>query len=244
MKRLLIISVIIIISVSCRKENRWDCFKGAGDIVTEERYTEEFTVLEIYDIFNIYITSDTVHKVILEGGKNLLSSVTTDISGNRLVIHNNNKCNWVRDYNKIVNLYISVASLKEIYMYGGSSVNTLDQLNTDTLEINVWSAVSFFDLDLNCDASFFKVHAGTGTFRLRGNTDFSYIWSHGTGHLFADSFYSSETMIYNISTGDCHVNASDKLIVFITSTGNIYYTGDPEIEIREISSTGELIHKN
>ena len=73
-----------------------DCFKSTGKIVDEYRAVQQFNEIQVMNNINLFITYDTIQEIRVEAGKNLVNLIKTDVNNNRLIIKNNNKCNWIR----------------------------------------------------------------------------------------------------------------------------------------------------
>src|SRR3954470_838525 len=110
--------VLGMVLASCKKENLFDCFKSTGAIVTERRSIESFTETIIYDNVNVIIVQDSLTYLEVNAGENLLPLINTEIRGGKLIIENNNKCNWVRDFSVPVNVYMHVPHLRILDTYG------------------------------------------------------------------------------------------------------------------------------
>ena len=188
-------STILLISIlsACNKENQFDCFKSTGKIINSERQLNDFKELEIDDVFNVFIAKDTINKIIIEGGKNLLPLIITEVKDGKLYIKNNNKCNWVRSYKKELNIFLYTQSLEHIFLYGESKIMSYDTLDIEVFTIDNWSRASKIELTINCSSSHLNIHGGTGSYTLKGISGVSYIYSHGTGHVFADNLKTGYT---------------------------------------------------
>jgi len=229
--------------VSCEKEHLCDCFKSTGKNDKIKKNLSEFNEIEVNDMFNVYITQDTTNTIIIEGGKNLIPYIDTEISNNRLVIQNKNKCNWVRSYKKELNIYIHAKTPDFIYLKGESNIYSTNTINADSINIDVRAGASKVDLDINSRASSIVVHAGTGDFTLRGNTKNNFIYSNGNSYIFTDNLECNYSFLSNTSTGDCYVNVSGELYVGKISHGNVYYKGNPsKVTVKEYLSTGKVIN--
>ena len=226
---------------SCKKENMFDCFKGTGDIISKKIELAEFQTLYIEDKFDVNIFHDSIDFIEISAGENLIPSIIVENKNGTLSIRNDNKCNWTRSYRKLISLDVHTQNLNKIEIYGPSDIFFHDTLSVDTFYIDIRTGASSVYAKLDCNASYFRVHSGTGTFKLEGHTQFNYVYSIGYGFVYSHNFIATNCQVINNSTGDCFVYASDKLQVEYNSVGNIYYYGNPEtIEILE-QSTGKIL---
>ena len=101
---LAVLLIYMLLNEGCKKAGVCDCFKGTGEISTEERQLPTFTSVYVEDNVNLIFVEDTVQKVIVEAGKNLLKNIKTEMIGDQLQIRNINKCNFVRKYDIPINV--------------------------------------------------------------------------------------------------------------------------------------------
>lgn len=242
-KFLPILIAVLLSASSCNKEGGCDCLKSTGDDTSLEQSLPDFKTIRIYDLFQVYLTEDTVNKILLKGGENILPFISYEISNDTLVLKNDNRCNWVRSYKRKIYAYISIKSLKEVILNGESDVFSIGTLHSDTLFINVWAGIASGDLALDCEAFHLNLHASTGTYHLKGNVSFNYIYSVGNSYVYADSLKTSHAYITNRSTGDCYINANTWIDALIDGTGNVYYSGSAgTILLKQLGGTGNLIY--
>ncbi len=229
--------IILVISTSCN-----DALFDAGDIISKDYALDEFNEIYINDIFDVCLIQDTVCKLQIEGGSNLLPNIDFKVTNNKFYIENNNSAQWSRNYERI-KIYISVKEIKFLRVDESANVKTIDTLITPKL--TVWSINDYADISINvkCD-NFYIVNEGTsgGYFTIKGETINSGIWARGSCIIDAIDFLSEKTVIKNESIGNCYINASNILNVEILRSGDIYYKGNPEtINYLPDNTKGQLI---
>jgi len=223
---------------SCNLEN---CYQATGGETIEIRQLSDFNEIEINDVFDIYLQQDTVNEIKIICGENLIPQISTKVSDKKLVLSNNNICNWTRSFKNKIEVTISFISIKYLLLNGECNIFSNDTLFGNKILIDNYSGVSSMQLSLNYDTIHFSLHSGTGDFILNGSTNIAYYYNHGTGYLFSQELVCSKIFITNSSTGDCYVNATNSLFVSIIGNGDIYYKGNPEINFGEMTSGGKLI---
>ena len=236
-----IIILLVIIQYSCEK-NSPGCFVSKGKIIKEQRPLTEFNNIRITDIFDLVLVQDSLNNIVLEGGKNLLPNVTTDIKNDTLIINNSTKCCWLRDYDKI-KLYIHFTNIEHLVTYDPVSVISYDTVRSEHFEYYAIGEIGEADLILNCNYfRFDDSHNTLGHFKFRGKTDYSRFYINYGSSLYADSLISIKTDILYQTIGDIYVHVKEHLRVWIWGPGNVYYSGDPDlVETVEKRSTGTLI---
>lgn len=231
--------IILVFLSSCN-----DALFDAGDIISKDYALDEFNEIYINDIFDVCLIQDTVCKLQIEGGDNLLPNIDFEVTDNKFYIENNNSAQWSRNYERI-KLYISVKEIRFLRVNESANVKTIDTLITPKL--TVWSINDYADISINvkCD-NFYIVNEGTsgGYFTIKGETINSGIWARGSCIIDAIDFLSEKTVIKNESIGDCSIHVNKKLSVEILRSGNIYYKGNPQIEIETPEYYNQLIKIN
>lgn len=231
--------LLIITIISCTKHNA--AFKTTGKIIKEHRLLSDFNEIELNNIFNVYITNDTINKITLEGGTNLLPFIKTEVNNNTLTIKDNNKCNWLRSYKKETNLYISAKSLSSLIINGECNVYSTDTIKCNEFSVVVFSGIAKVDLTVNNAITHLTVHAGTGDYTLRGKTNYAYLYSFGTCYFWAKELNADNIYVTNKSTGNDYIFANNEIRGEINGSGNIYYSGNPQtVDIKQ-TSTGRVI---
>lgn len=225
---------------SCKKENLGDCFKSTGSIEEEERSIGAFTHIELHDRINLYVNYGSERKLKVRAGENLHEFIRTNIEGNRLVIENDNKCNWVRSFKKEIDVFLSTPNINEITYYGSGELRFQNTFITDTLLINLWEASG--DLFVNVDATYveLKTHTGVGTISCIGEADELVAFVGGNGFVDAANTPALKVLAVNESTGYIRVNAINQLEAFIRGDGDINYLGEPKIDLLD-AGRGSLI---
>ncbi|OFX83282.1 MAG: hypothetical protein A2W99_12290 [Bacteroidetes bacterium GWF2_33_16] len=201
---------------------------NSGDINRIDVQVEEFKEIFINDIFDVYLYQDSICKLSIEGGSNLLPEISYKVTDGKLTVSNKNTAQWSRDYEKI-KLHISVNKLLYLYLKESSKIHSVDTIITPQLE--VYSITDYADIYLmvKCDNFYFVNEGTSGAYiELKGSSQNFNSWIRASAILKADEFFSENVIIETESIGDCYVYATKKLTVKINNSGNIYYTGNPE----------------
>lgn len=229
--------------LSCRKENATDCLKGNGDVITENRYTDEFRVIKVYDKIDLNVLQGTELKIEVNAGKNILSNIQTRVKNGELIIRNLNKCNFVRGYKKKITVTITLPSIKRVNNEGVGTV-IIGPFTQDSIAVRAENSG-----DIHLTGAFKFLHTsshGNGDIYLNGSSDTLYAYQFGTNFLRAENFTIGKfVFIETISIGDARVNApaNGTLECNIWRSGNIYYRGNPAFinNYSDGSGKGKLI---
>lgn len=235
------IAFMMVLAVSCKRENLDDCYTNTGEVAIENRQATYFNEIELYDNVNLVIEPGDGQSIRVKAGKNLLPSISTKIVDSTLVINNNMKCNWVRNYDHEITVYVSSNNLNSIRYESSGDVTTAGTFEFDTLEINVWGGAGSVNMDVRCNRLNLGLHYGTVDFNVSGTSKMTTIYSNSYGPFHCNELKSDIVYIRSNSTNDCYVNVKYILGAEITSVGNVYYSGDPYELNCNISGSGKLI---
>jgi len=226
---------------ACSKDKHCGCFDSNGDITTEIRSLSAFHELEVENVFDITLHIDSVPRISIKSGEHLFKGIETKVENNRLYIKNKNKCNWARKYEGKIKLDIYTNELTYIRLNESCDVKSKDTIVTNEIRVDDYADISTFDFWVKCSTITFALHAGTGDITLRGNAGVSYFYSMGYGNFHFSEFPTDYCFITSKSTGNCYVTVGNEIGATLNNSGNIYYSGNPDIVKVTQTGTGKLI---
>lgn len=228
--------------VSCKKENMCDCVKSNGKDNVIYHDVKDFTCIDVKDKIDIYITQGPEFEVKVEAGANLQKLIRTEVDGETLKVHNDNRCNWVRGYKRKIKMYITAPYFKHIKNAGLGAITSIGTITQDEISIRIENSG---DVNLNVDMQKVQgsVH-GNGDMYLAGTTK-QLFWNYnGTNYLYASGLDVKDYLyLHSLSIGHAYVEAPNNglMDVEIDRTGNVYYQGSPsQINLRK-NNKGDLI---
>ncbi len=228
------------ILTGCAK-NGGVCFSSNGSIVQEVRNIPAFTRVDIQNNVDLVLSTDTGMRVTVEAGQNIIGGITTTVDGGTLVIRNNNKCNWMRDYSKQIKVYIATNKIWKILYNGSGNISSAGTLKQDSINVEVWGGCGKIDLSMDVRLGIFSLNMGTVDFHLHGTAGTTSVFSGDYGLYDARDLKTYYTYITNKGTNDCYVQAMIDLEATIASIGNIYYAGKPQSFKIKTTGTGQLL---
>lgn len=238
-----VISALIMIGFSgCEKSILDNCAASGGKITKEDRGHPEIHYIHLSDNINLILEQGNSPSLQVEAGKNLLPDIITEVKNGELYIRNENKCNWLRSYNKEVNVYLTIAALDSLDYYGSGDIFSVNALKSDSIRIDVWEGSGSIRLQLDVPTSHLNLHFGTVDFNVTGRSNVTYIYAASYGPFNCGDLDSKFVYINNKGSNNCYVRASVHLVATIEYLGNIYYYGNPGTIHTDISGDGKLIH--
>jgi hypothetical protein len=231
MKRIIILSVFFAaITFSA-------AVAGTGVQEKETRNLSGFTKVSFGVAGELYISLGNEFRVVLEGDRNILRDIETEVTNDRLVIR---KDNWHFNSNEKVTVYITMPAIKGLGVSGSGKAEIKDPVKTGDLNLSVSGSGRIYINeiavdDLSCGIS------GSGDIVIKGSGDASNadISISGSGNYTGESFRIKSADISISGSGNCICNVSGSLKASVSGSGNVSYTGNPKIDAR-VSGSGKV----
>lgn len=186
---------------------------------------------------DVFISLGNTFSVELEGDRDYLREVKTEIVGDELRIRRDK---WFDSGNRRVTVRITMPALEGISVSGSGRVTVNDPLRGDELDV----AISGSGRALLRDVALGEVEcsiSGSGSLNIDGKgtireLDLSISGSGG---------YQGETTGINVlearisGSGSCNCYVKEMLRASISGSGNIFYSGNPKIDA-SVSGSGKV----
>ncbi|WP_262420250.1 head GIN domain-containing protein [Flagellimonas meishanensis] len=237
--------------ISCNGENTLDCFQNAGDLVRETVDVDEFGTITVFENLNLVMKQGDEQRVEIETGEFLRNEVTAEVENGRLILRNENNCNFVRDYG-LTTVYVTAPNISEIRSSTGLLISSDGVLDYPSLSL---IAESFnnpetettdgsFDLDLNSETVRIVVN-GIAFFQLRGTTtNFSVTVAAGDSRIEAEGLVANHVNLNHRGSNDIFVNPQQRIEGVIRGTGDVISVNRPqEVDVEELFN-GRLIFRD
>lgn len=246
MRSLQLFVFMTLLLIGCRKPEDRDCFKTVGDDTTLEIIPPSFNKILLREHLEYVLVQDSVEKIILHGGKNLLNFVNIEMVDDVLEISNENKCNFLRTYKRKIKVEIHFIDLLNIHFEGTEALTNKGTLEFNWLTFLIRDGAGPVNLNFNAQSVNATISHGWGDFTFAGNVGYANlnVRSNGYCDTYGMNVQDSLTVISN-TQGTVKVNANNvKLKAQIDADGDIYYRGIPtSIKLNQYGN-GELIDDN
>ena len=190
-------------------------------------------------------------KVEIETGEFLLNEVSAKVEGDRLLLRNENGCNFLRDYG-LTKVFVTSPNIVEIRSSTGLPIRSDGILGYPSLQLYSESFVEpeaettdgEFDLELNAENVIIIVN-GIAYFKLNGNTEnLNITIAAGDSRIDAASLIADNIALNHRGTNDVQINPQQSISGVIRGTGDdISYNQPPTVDVEELY-TGKLIFKD
>lgn len=213
---------------SCKKGGLSDCSFTTGEITTENRSIGDFSNILLKDNVNLILERTNTSGLVVEAGSNLLNGISTSVNEKgTLEIRNNNQCDWARDYNTPINVYLNYNNIDTIEYRSIGNITTVDTLHTDSLWLRVMEGSGKIDLTVDLVRYYCEFHYGTADVIVDGNCKLSFVYSASFGLVDLRDLSTDVVFVTSRSSNNTFVNAKNILEANIANIGDIYYNGNP-----------------
>lgn len=251
MKKLFLYALLILVSTQCvlaqkNKDNddsNWNQsgwggkrITGTGDRVKETRDISGFTGVESSISADIVLKQGSSFKVVVEGQKNILDVLKTELKGNKLKVSFEKGYN-VR-YQKNLVIYVEAPNFESLGMAGSGDVRSENTLKGDRLSIGI-SGSGDFNLDVDYAELDLGI-SGSGDVRLAGRADKVNMGVSGSGDIKAQNLVAQSIRCGVSGSGDILCNAKKSLDASVSGSGDIRYSGNPSSVKTKVTGSGDI----
>jgi len=243
-----ILVLILCVICSCKKAEDRSCFKKAGEFHTIEINVAHFDKLHLNEHVSFYLVQDTVEKVVLHGGKNLLNMIRVDVNPDNmeLTISNENRCRFLRYKTNDIIAYIHFIDLKRILFEGTDSLSNTGVINLDQIEITTNNGAGSINLNINANIINSINLKGWSDCDFNGECNYFRSEIHGNASFNSLDLHVNDSITV-ISNSDIlsKINSQgSKLKVELSGIGDLWYYGLPSEIVKKEYNSGRLIDKN
>ncbi len=225
-----LILALSILAISCGGGKK---VVGTGALLDDLRALTPFSEITLDAPVNLVVTGGSVQSVNVRAQGQILAILTTEVKGDRLTINMAKEAQM--DGGTTVE--VVVPELEALTMNSSGSAS-LNNMKAGKLKININSSGSVNAKDLVYDD--IKVYIdGSGDVELGGKAEDLEIMLDSSGDVDAYDLAVQDAKITNKGSGEVRVMVSDELNAEIKGSGNVFYRGEPKVELSDDGS-GEL----
>jgi len=132
---------------------------------------------------------------------------------------------------------INFTKLNKIELQANCDVKSINQINSDKLEVFLTGAASDINLDVNVKELFSTI-SGAGDIKYKGTADSHTIQIKGAGDMEAYQLETNNTTVEISGAGDAQVNVKQDLTGTINGAGDINYLNEPVTKNIKVNGFG------
>jgi len=245
MKKMLCIFCLIIFA--CNSEDVNDCFQTSGEIIYQEISVTSFEKIFVNRDIELIIKDAPDYKVTIETGENLINDVEVEVIDNKLVLTDNNSCNYVREYG-ITKIYVEAPNINVIrtssqYSVSSDGILYYPTLNLYSEDFNAENEFTVGDFRLHIASENLEVVANNlSFFYIDGNVENLFVGFYsGAGRFEGENLRAEHVQVYHRGSNDMVVNPQQSLTGELRGTGNLISVNQPAVVDVERIYSGELL---
>lgn len=245
-RTLVVLFFVVFLLIGCKKPEDRTCWKSHGKEVTKEIMLPSFSRLYLHEHMEFVLVQDSIEKITITGGENMLNFIEATVTDGLLDIQNKNKCSFLRSYKKKIIVEIHFKSLINILFQGTLPLTNRGVLKFDWLTFLLKDGAGSVNLNLEAESLHATISHGWGDFTFSGKTKKANITVRSNG--FCDTYgleVSDVLTVISKTPGAVKVNADgSKIKAQIDADGNIYYIGSPAMIELNRYGNGNLMDAN
>jgi hypothetical protein len=203
---------------------------------TERRNVDAFSAISMGVAGDCYITQGNSVNLEVEGDADDLDDLITEVRNKTLYIKYR-RGGWNIRRNRVT-IHLITPELSEISLSGSGKVISRNRLNSDHLEIKV-SGSGKMTLEVSADDLEASI-SGSGNMEVSGTADQVELTISGSGNLEAEELRVDRYDVRISGSGRSRIYVGDELNAKISGSGSVYYTGDPDKVISNVSGSGRV----
>lgn len=245
------LTYLFLLLIACNGDNVPDCFQNAGDLVRVTVEVPEFTTMTVFENVKVVLKQGDEQSVEIETGEYLLDDVSAEVEDGRLILRNENSCNYVREYG-LTTVYVISPNITEIRSSTGLPITSDGVLDYPSISLISESFTNpetettdgSFDLEMNSTTVSIVVN-GIAYFKLRGlTTNLNVTVAAGDSRIEAEELMANSVSINHRGTNDVYVNPQQRISGVIRGTGDVISVNrPPEVDVEELYN-GRLIFQD
>jgi hypothetical protein len=210
---------------------------GSGSQEKETRNLSGFTRVSFGVAGDLYITLGSEFKVVLEGDRDVIRDIETEVTNDKLVIR---KDNWHFNSGEKVTVYVTMPAIKGLGVSGSGKAEIKDAVKTEKLDLSVSGSGKLYVNELSVNEVNSSI-SGSGDIFVTGSGDASKadIAISGSGNYSGEALKIKSAEVSISGSGNCTCNVTESLKASVSGSGNVTYTGNPKIDAR-VSGSGKV----
>ncbi len=242
-----ILFVFIFLLFACKKAEDRACIKFTGSETNRVVELDDFTKLQVGPYLDYFLIQDSLDYVKIIGGDKVVNLIDVQLSESEVIILNTNKCRFLRSQKKKILVEIHFTNLHQL-LFEGSGI----MRNEGTLKLPDFSLAlkeGSGTVNLNLESVYLSVSAepSWSNYILSGHTKIANLTVKGNAfgdarNLLVDSTFT----VISRSAAPLHINAGNCTMLEgeSWSTGDVYYSGNPQDIFWQRFGVGKLLFGN
>lgn len=202
----------------------------------DERPVSNFKGVASGGPLTVKITIGNKESLRLEGDKDAIADIITEVVNGVLIIKPKTKWNdWSRRYNRPeVTVYISAKKLSSLTMSGSGNMSVENTITSSDLAATL-SGSGSITATTNVK-SLAATISGSGNISLNGKSEAANVTISGSGDFKGNKLSADRVAVQISGSADVSINAVSTIEAVISGSGSVRYSGNPVVKKTIIGS--------
>src|SRR5690606_30800121 len=126
--------LLLLLLMGCDSKDANDCIQSAGNTIRQEVPVVAFNRILVEQGLNMVLIQDSVPKVVVQTGENLIPDIKVQVVDNQLQLRNENDCNFFREYG-LTTIYVYSPNISEIRSSTQGEIRSEGTFTVDKLKV-------------------------------------------------------------------------------------------------------------
>ncbi|MBA2745250.1 MAG: DUF2807 domain-containing protein [Flavisolibacter sp.] len=211
--------------ISCKKE-----LGSPGKIREETRTVNDFNKIVLHHKINLVLTQDTLNKLTIRTGENIIAGIHTNVVDDVLTIENSRNSSMNQPSQQI-DVFLSAKELETIEYLGSGNISSTNTLKAPVFTVVSQTGAGVIQLDIEATHTVAGIYEESADIILSGKTNTAFVYCAPRGTINLKLLEAKKMNIYFSSVRNGYVWVTDELSGTNYHTGNILYKGNPVLQI-------------
>lgn len=242
-----ILGSLFLLLVACSKPS--DCVESTGVPTSKQFELSGFEKIIVNKGIGLVVTQGPDYKVEVRTGANLIDNIDIKLDGDKLILKDNTRCNWVREYGQTV-VYVTAPNLTEIYSKTEKNIVSSGTISFPSLRLvsmdlyDGYSGVGIGDYVFEVNNQNITLDTnGLSRFTITGQTNSLHINVFEAGGIVdTQNLLANSIFLYHRGSNDLSVHPLNSIMGDIYNIGNVYSFSKPPIAQVVAHYHGKIIY--
>jgi len=213
--------------------------RGNGDYTTTTRSLGSYEGIEMSGWFDVEIIRGSEGTITLEGERNLLEHLVTEVKGGTLKIRTEKGYQLQpSDYNRGIVITIPVDEISFVTLSGSGDIVCKDGLKSNQFTTTLSGSG---DIHLEIEAArVVATLSGSGDITLSGTADNLEATVSGSGDIKAYELQAANARAVIAGSADIRLTVTESLHARVSGSGDIRYRGNPARVDSKVAGSGDV----
>ena len=213
--------------------------RGSGNLVKETRPIQNITEVVLSEEGDLFIEVGNQDELVIEAEDNLQEFLIAEIRDHVLDIKKLPE-NVTLNTTRPIRYHLTVKELRSLTVKNSGDVE-VTEVDTDSFSIRITSSGSVHIGSLYARHTEIELTSSGDLSVDTGEVEEQRIRLSSSGEYDGKNVVCQRAEVRLTSSGDAYLNVMDSLTADLSSSGNLYYAGNPKVVYKDSSSSGRAI---